>query len=107
MAKTECVELGVFRISGEFDTIYILSSLDEANGVLYQVINTNEHEYGTYGDLDLAIEWAEHYADLPDGEIDQEISDGMTDVEADADTLASAGYGTDEDYSCFDADYYG
>ena len=27
---------------------------------------------------------------------------GMTDVEADADTLASAGYGTDEDYG-----YYG
>ena len=24
--------------------------------------------------------------------------DGLTDVEADADTLASAGYGTDEDY---------
>ena len=35
-------------------------------------------------------------------------SRGMTDVEADADTLASAGYGTDEDYgyygddSCYD-----
>ena len=28
--------------------------------------------------------------------------DNMTDVEADADTLASAGYGTDEDYG-----YYG
>lgn len=26
---------------------------------------------------------------------------GMTDVEADADTLASAGYGTDEDYGYF------
>jgi hypothetical protein len=25
----------------------------------------------------------------------------MTDVEADADTLASAGYGTDEDYGVF------
>jgi hypothetical protein len=31
---------------------------------------------------------------------------GMTDVEADADTLASAGYGTDEDYGYYgDCDY--
>jgi len=29
---------------------------------------------------------------------DDEIGDGMTDAEADADTLASAGWGTDEDY---------
>ncbi len=28
----------------------------------------------------------------------QEPEDNMTDVEADADTLASAGWGTDEDY---------
>lgn len=27
----------------------------------------------------------------------------MTDVEADADTLASAGYGTDEDYGCYNS----
>jgi hypothetical protein len=27
--------------------------------------------------------------------------DNMTDVEADADTFASAGWGTDEDYGCF------
>ena len=25
----------------------------------------------------------------------------LTDVEADTDTLASAGYGTDEDYGCY------
>lgn len=30
-------------------------------------------------------------------------SDGYSDIEADADTLASAGYGTDEDYGCFDS----
>ena len=30
-----------------------------------------------------------------------EPEDNMTDVEADADTLASAGYGTDEDYGYF------
>jgi hypothetical protein len=28
-----------------------------------------------------------------------------SDAEADADVLASAGYGTDEDYGCFDGDY--
>ena len=31
-------------------------------------------------------------------ESDEDIDDGMTDAEADSDTLASAGYGTDEDY---------
>jgi Zn-finger nucleic acid-binding protein len=34
-----------------------------------------------------------------------EIGDGMTDVEADADALASAGWGTDEDYGDFGGDY--
>ena len=33
---------------------------------------------------------------------EEDTEDTMTDVEADADTLASAGYGTDEDYG-----YYG
>lgn len=32
---------------------------------------------------------------------------GMTDVEADADTLASAGWGTDEDYGYFGEDDFG
>jgi hypothetical protein len=38
--------------------------------------------------------------DFDNDEADTE--DGMSDVEADADTLASAGHGTDEDYG-----YYG
>lgn len=33
---------------------------------------------------------------------EDDVEDTMTDVEADADALASAGYGTDEDYG-----YYG
>ena len=37
---------------------------------------------------------------LDDGEYD----DGMTDAEADADTLASAGWGTDEDYGYYGGD---
>lgn len=36
---------------------------------------------------------------------DDEPSD-MTDVEADADTLKSAGYGTNEDYGGYDSGYY-
>jgi len=35
-----------------------------------------------------------------------DYEDNMTDVEADADTLASAGYGTDEDYGYFGEDSY-
>jgi hypothetical protein len=35
------------------------------------------------------------------GEYDDEPGDNMTDVEADADTLASAGWGSDEDYGDF------
>ena len=31
--------------------------------------------------------------------MEADTEDGMSDVEADADTLASAGYGTDEDYA--------
>ena len=37
-------------------------------------------------------------------EYDYDDSDGWSDVEADADTLASAGWGTDEDYGSFDND---
>jgi len=35
-----------------------------------------------------------------------DYEDNMTDVEADADTMASAGYGTDEDYGYFGEDSY-
>ena len=39
---------------------------------------------------------------------DDEPSDNMTDAEADADTLASAGMGTDEDYNhyCYEGDSF-
>jgi hypothetical protein len=37
--------------------------------------------------------------------VDDEIGDGMTDVEADADTLKNAGMGTDEDYGGTDERY--
>jgi len=33
-----------------------------------------------------------------DDDIDDDVDDGWSDIEADADTLASAGWGMDEDY---------
>jgi hypothetical protein len=43
--------------------------------------------------------------DYPDEDyIPDEPEDNMTDAEADADTLASAGMGTDEDYGYFGGD---
>lgn len=40
------------------------------------------------------------------GEMEDDEPVGMTDVEADADTLASAGWGTDEDYGYYGGDEY-
>jgi hypothetical protein len=43
----------------------------------------------------------------PEGEDEPENEDGnMSDVEADADTFASAGWGTDEDYGDYGGDPY-
>lgn len=43
--------------------------------------------------------------DLWESDYDAYVEDSMTDVEADADTLASAGWGTDEDYGYYGDDY--
>jgi hypothetical protein len=50
-------------------------------------------ERGRMEDDPFMVDAEEYFPDEPD--------DGMTDVEADADTLASAGWGTDEDYGFF------
>ena len=48
----------------------------------------------------------EHQPDMSDDcEEPPEPDDGMTDVEADADTLRMAGMGTDEDYGFFGSEY--
>jgi hypothetical protein len=56
---------------------------------------------------------AEYDPDVAAAEQDAELEaledyygpeDNLTDAEADADTLASAGYGTDEDYGCYGSD---
>ena len=46
--------------------------------------------------------WRDAFPSDDPGYPPEEYEDGMTDVEADADTLRSAGWGTDEDYN-----YYG
>lgn len=47
----------------------------------------------------------------PDDETGEDVepdydNDGMTDAEADADTLRMCGFGTDEDYGCFSGDEF-
>ena len=87
-------------IIGDYDTIELVPVQGEDD--MYALTNTNGYVYMQVGPLELAREWAEQYADYGEDDPDPEIGDGMTDVEADADTLASAGWGTDEDYG-----YYG
>ena len=98
---------GIWKVEGEYDTIIITAFLSNGEE-LFAVANTHDYTYMNCVTFEKAKEWAEYYADNEDGENDEddEIGDGMTDVEADADTLASAGYGTDEDYGCFDSGDY-
>jgi len=58
----------------------------------------NAYNYANEG-LDMSD--YEHMDYMDDYEF-VEWEDNLTDVEADADTLASAGYGTDEDYGQYD-----
>lgn len=56
--------------------------------------------YASCDDGDLCERCCELDAQFADGDRD-EYEDNMTDAEADADTLRSAGYGTDEDYGYY------
>lgn len=49
-------------------------------------------------DLQREVDSEAILAEEPYNSLSEEIGDGMTDVEADADTLKSCGWGTDEDY---------
>ena len=48
------------------------------------------------------ILWPTVYEPEEDSDYPENDGDNFTDAEADADTLASAGMGTDEDYGCFE-----
>jgi len=72
-----------------------VNSLDQA-GLIYchgcgLVVETNDFRTDAKGNA-----FCDH---CPEREMDYD--DGLTDVEADSMTLASAGYGTDEDYGYF------
>ena len=72
----------------------------------------NMDEWQTIDASDYYAQWESEEPGLftEDAEFDQgwdeAKEDNYTDVEADADTLASAGWGTDEDYGYYD-DYSG
>ena len=98
---------GTWKVEGEYDTVIITAFLSNGEE-LFAVTNANVYTYMNCTTLEKAKEWAEFYADggdEDDGE-DDEIGDCMTDAEADAAVLASAGWGTDEDYGCFDSGDY-
>lgn len=97
MAIVSKIGKGSYEVEGDYDTIYVNMTADE-RGVLWHVTNTNDFFFGSFADLDTALEYAEKEADAPDESAFDEIGDGMTDAEADADALASAGWGCDEDY---------
>ena len=57
---------------------------------------------------DMDYNWEE--VDLVESDVPMELEDfedNMSDVEADADTFASCGWGTDEDYGYYGEDDYG
>jgi hypothetical protein len=60
-----------------------------------------------FDDFDAEVTAEEFYSDeveYDDPMSFEDFEDSYSDVEADADTLASAGYGTDEDYGYFGGD---
>ena len=87
--------------------IHLVLSLNEAALVLTALrgsegAGANATLDGVIGDLQTLV----HRAENPDLDAGEEPFDGFrTDAEADGDALASAGYGTDEDYRCDDHQY--
>ena len=99
MATIRNLGLGDVAVEGSEMTVTVLASLDDVNGATYKLYGEDDECIGVKGDRDAAIEWAEQIAD---GSGDDEYDPFLHDGEADADALASAGWGTDEDYGCFD-----
>lgn len=97
---------GTWKVDGEFDTIIVTAFLSNGEE-LFSVVNTNDYTYMNCTSQEAALDWAVLYADGGDDDGgDPETGDCMTDAEADADVLASAGWGTDEDYGCFGCEDY-
>ena len=80
------------------DRYAVLSEILSDSSVVYNVFDmTNVSEGPVYEGVDIydAADWAKNENRMDE---DPEIGDGMTDAEADADVLRSAGWGTAEDY---------
>ena len=104
MATIQPIELGSYIVAGDYGIAFVMMSLDEEYGVRYRVVDEDGVAFvRCFADKDEALDFAEDFAD--NGlYVDDEPGDGMTDAEADADVLASAGMGTDEDYGYFGGD---
>lgn len=92
----EAYNEGGFRI-GRLDAF-------DADGESVGYVDTYPDEEGVFHGV-LADDAAE-YAEYMDEERDEPWDGFNSDAEADADVLASAGYGTDEDYGYFGGDDY-
>jgi hypothetical protein len=65
----------------------------------YQLLRELEMQPDDSGEIhEVANALYDAFPELPLDEIDPEINDDMSDVEADADTLKSVGWGDDSDY---------
>lgn len=71
--------------------------INEHNGIDLHDMHQEEILNPTLPESEMEIQDAQ---DMEDDEQDQFLHDG----EADGDALASAGFGTDEDYGCFGGD---
>jgi hypothetical protein len=94
------------------NTCYDVEQYTTDNGTFYRVVEVVGADDGfiiedEFEDRQEALKYAAELNEEADDM--EEYGDGMTDVEADADTLRSCGFGTDEDYGDFDGyggDYY-
>lgn len=87
-------------VEGDAEVVCVLCSLDDVNGVLYY-LSVAGSNVGVSGDYEHALTRAESIADNGLEDADDEHDQFRDDVEADADVLANAGMGTDEDYGYF------
>lgn len=108
MANVTHEDLTTWKVEGEVCTVVVTVSLDDVCGALYHVWDEEgDNRLFLNADKDAALEWAENFADNGEPEEGDVERDGfLSDAEADADALASAGMGTDEDYGCFGGEDY-
>lgn len=89
-------------MSAKFDPINLEEQLDQLSRALNQAGSEAEHT-ALLGKIDDVLSQMEEEG----GDRDEPEDQFRDDVEADADVLASAGWGMDEDYGCYgDDDFF-